>query len=187
VEDVYKHNKSHVIWKFLDFCRDGMDELHLLFVLVLGRNEDQTRRPLRPACLAQLFLGRDENVRQVILLTINRDVAEDVDGRDISGENDKSFFSFPNPFDDFFHAPADFLFLRGLFDELEDLLRQVRVGQRVSDRRYSPVNDLHCLHDRRRSFSFDLRLLGLLFFRGFGGFLRLLVFLFFLLFLLLLL
>ncbi|KAJ8544368.1 hypothetical protein ON010_g11898 [Phytophthora cinnamomi] len=81
-------------------------------------------------------LGRREDVRDVVLLAEHGDVRDDVDGRDVSGDDAHALLALADALDDLLDAALDTLDLGGLLDHLVGALGLLLGGQRLGDHRH---------------------------------------------------
>ena len=83
---------------------------------------------------AEGFFAADKDVRVGGVFAEDGDVAEDVDGADVAGEDDEALFAFAQGFDDFLDAALDVAArFRRLLGELEELLAHLGLCERLGD------------------------------------------------------
>jgi len=97
----------------------------------LGRDHDHTGGSLCAARRAQLRPTGQVDIRDIVVFAEDGDVRDDVDGRDVCGENDDSWWQssghgrvawcrLADCFDDFFDAALQTFLLRGCGEMLAD-------------------------------------------------------------------
>ena len=79
------------------------------------------------------MLRGDINVRRVLLLTQDSQVADDVDRVDITSDETDALLAFLQAFHHFLDAAFDVLGGGGFFDEFVEFLGQFFPGQRLGD------------------------------------------------------
>ena len=120
----------------VDFAFDFFEEIVVIFVL---SDHHHKRTPFHSHGCAQILSRRRVDVRKVLLLANGRQMAHDLDGSHVAGEDHEAFFAFADSRLNVLEAVADHsLVLDALLDALVDLFGQLLGGHRLGDDRNMP-------------------------------------------------